>query len=72
VALEKQPQREIRVVALKENDHDTFWHYENTTPRRDREESSDTAKEQPATDFETTSLMHMMCPQVHYFFGEPQ
>jgi hypothetical protein len=33
VALEKQPQRKIRVVAVKENDHYTFWHYENTTTR---------------------------------------
>jgi hypothetical protein len=33
VDLEKQPQREIRVVALKENDHNAFWHYENTTMR---------------------------------------
>jgi hypothetical protein len=31
VALEKQPQREIRVVAVKENDHNAFWHYENIT-----------------------------------------
>jgi hypothetical protein len=31
VALEKQPQREIGVVAVKKNDHNAFWHYENTT-----------------------------------------
>jgi hypothetical protein len=45
VALEKGPQREIRVVAVKENDHNAFWHYENTTTRRDREGSSNSAKE---------------------------
>jgi hypothetical protein len=33
VALEKQPQREIRVVAVNENDHNAFWHYENATTR---------------------------------------
>jgi hypothetical protein len=33
VALEKQSQREIRVVAVKENDHNAFWHYEDTTTR---------------------------------------
>jgi hypothetical protein len=27
VALEKQPQREIRVVAVKENNHNAFRHY---------------------------------------------
>jgi hypothetical protein len=36
VALDKQPQREIRVVAVKEYDHNAFWHYENTTTRRGR------------------------------------
>jgi hypothetical protein len=36
VALEKQPQREIHVVAVKENDHNAFWHYENTTTPRGR------------------------------------
>jgi hypothetical protein len=41
VTLEKQPQREIRVVAVKENDHNAFQHYENTTTSRDREGSSD-------------------------------
>jgi hypothetical protein len=40
VALQKQPQREIRVVAVKENDHNAFRHYRNTgrmplLPRRD-------------------------------------
>jgi hypothetical protein len=45
VALEKQPQCEIRIVAVKENDHNAFWHYENTTTRHDREGSSDIAKE---------------------------
>jgi hypothetical protein len=33
VALEKEPQREIRVMAVKENDHNAFWHYENTATR---------------------------------------
>jgi hypothetical protein len=33
VALEKQPQREIHVVAVKENDHNAFWLYEITTTR---------------------------------------
>jgi hypothetical protein len=45
MALEKQSQREIRVVAVKENDHNAFRHYENTRTRRDREGSSDIAKE---------------------------
>jgi hypothetical protein len=34
VALEKQPQREIRFVAVKEKDHNAFWHYQKTTTRR--------------------------------------
>jgi hypothetical protein len=33
VALEKQLQPEIRVVADKENDHNAFWPYEITTTR---------------------------------------
>jgi hypothetical protein len=45
VTLEKQPQDEIRAVAVKENDPNAFWHYGNTTMRRDREESSDIAIE---------------------------
>jgi hypothetical protein len=45
VALEKQPQREIRVMAVKENDHNVFWHYENTTTCHDREGSSYIVKE---------------------------
>jgi uncharacterized protein (DUF2126 family) len=36
VALEKQPQREICVVAVKENDHNAFWHHENTKTHRGR------------------------------------
>jgi hypothetical protein len=44
VALETQPQHEIRVMAVKENDHNAFWHYENTTTCCDREGSSDIAK----------------------------
>jgi hypothetical protein len=36
VALEKQPQCEIRVVAVKENDHNPFWRYQKATPRRGR------------------------------------
>jgi hypothetical protein len=45
VALAKQPQREIRIVAVKENDQNAFWNYENTTTRRDREGSSNIEKE---------------------------
>jgi pyridoxine/pyridoxamine 5'-phosphate oxidase len=45
VTLEKQPQPEIRVVVVEENDHKAFWHYENTTTRRDREGSLNIAKE---------------------------
>jgi hypothetical protein len=45
MALGKQPQREIRVVDVKETTKNTSWHYKNTTTRRDREGSSDTAKE---------------------------
>jgi hypothetical protein len=45
VALEKQLKRETRVVAVKVNDRNAFWHYENTTTRRDRERSSDILKE---------------------------
>jgi hypothetical protein len=45
MAFERQPQRQIRVVAVKENDHIAFRHYKNTTTRRDREGSSDIAKE---------------------------
>jgi hypothetical protein len=33
MALEKQPQREICVVVVKENDHNAFRHYENNTTR---------------------------------------
>jgi hypothetical protein len=72
VTLEKQPQRQIRVVAVKEKDHNAFWHYENASTRRDREGSSDIAKEYPATDTETASLMHVMCPQVQYLLCQPQ
>jgi hypothetical protein len=45
VALKKHPQPKIRAVAVKENNHNAFWHYENTTTRRDREGSSVIAKE---------------------------
>jgi hypothetical protein len=34
MALEKWQQREIRVVVVKEYDHNAFWHNENTTTRR--------------------------------------
>ena len=34
LAFEKMPCCEIRIVAVKENDHNAFRHYENSTTRR--------------------------------------